>query len=60
MLRYLVGFWAFLFSPKYRANTLRRWGQAGWGQRSLVILEGVIATGVGLGLPLMFAWLLVA
>lgn len=53
---YLVGFWAFLFSPKYRAATLRGWGEAGWGKRSLMLLEGSIATLVGLGLPLLLAW----
>jgi hypothetical protein len=55
---YLVGFWAFLFSPKYRAATVRSWREAGWGKRSLMLLEGSIATIVGLGLPLLVAWLL--
>ena len=58
VLRYVVGFWAFLFSPKYRATTLRTWRQAGWGTRSMMVLEGGIATLVGLGLPLIIAWLL--
>jgi len=53
---YLVGFWAFLFRPNYRAATLRSWREAGWGKRSLMLLEGGIATIVGLGLPLLLAW----
>ena len=58
MLGYLFGFWAFLLSPKYRANTFHKWRRAGRGMRSMMILEGVIATLVGLGLPLMIVWLL--
>jgi hypothetical protein len=58
VLRYVLGFWAFLFSPKYRTSTLQRWHHAGSGMRSMMNLEGVIATFVGLGLPLMVAWLL--
>jgi hypothetical protein len=58
VLRYVIGFWAFLFSPKYRSNTLRTWRHAGRGTRSMMVLEGGIATLVGLGLPLVIAWLL--
>ncbi len=57
ILAYLVGFWAFLFSPKYRARTLHAWRQAGRGQRVWMMLDGVVATLAGLGLPLLIAWL---
>jgi hypothetical protein len=57
VFRYLVGFWAFLVSPSYRRAALRRWREADWGQRSLLLLEGVIATAVGFGLPALLAWL---
>ncbi len=58
MFGYIFGFWAFLFSPKYRANTLHTWRDAGWAMRSMMILEAVVATLVGLGLPLLIIWLL--
>jgi hypothetical protein len=58
ILRYLVGFWAFLLSPRYRVRTLHACRHAGRGQRGWMILEGVVATLVGLGLPLLIAWLL--
>ena len=57
VVRYLVGFWAFLFSPKYRTSALHRWRHAGAGTRSLMVIEGLIATIVGMGLPLLIAWL---
>ena len=57
-LRYLIGFWAFLVSPSYRQAALRTWRAAGWGQRSLLLLEVVVTTAVGLGLPVFLAWLL--
>jgi len=58
ILTYLVGFWAFLFSPKYRARTLHAWRHASPGQRGWMMLDGVVATLAGLGLPLLVAWLL--
>jgi hypothetical protein len=58
ILTYLVGFWAFLLSPRYRARTLHAWRRAGRGQRGWMMLDGVVATLVGLGLPLLAAWLL--
>ena len=57
-LRYLIGFWAFLLSPTYRRAALRTWRDAGAGQRSVLLLEGAIATAVGLGLPVLLAWFL--
>lgn len=56
-LRYVIGFWAFLLSPTYRKAALRAWRDAGAGQRSLLLLEGTVATAVGLGLPVLLAWL---
>jgi hypothetical protein len=58
VLRYLVGFWAFLFSPEYRAEVLHRWREAAGGTRILMGIEGVVTTTVGVGLPLLLAWLL--
>jgi hypothetical protein len=58
VLRYLVGFWAFLFSPQYRTDVLHRWRHAGKGTRSLMVIEGLVATIVGVGLPLLIAWFL--
>jgi hypothetical protein len=53
-----VGFWAFLFSPKYRTRVLDSWRQAGLGMPSLKVLEALIATMVGVGLPLLVIWLI--
>jgi hypothetical protein len=52
-----VGFWAFLFSPKYRTSTLRTWRGAGRPERGWILVEGVVATLVGVGLPVLIAWL---
>jgi hypothetical protein len=57
VVRYLVGFWAFLFSPKYRTGALHRWHHASPGTRSLMVIEGLIATIVGVGIPLLVAWI---
>lgn len=59
ILRYTVGFWAFLFHRGYRNRTLRRWRDAGAGARGLMVLEGVVTTLIGLGLPLLLGWILV-
>ncbi len=58
ILTHLVGFWAFLLSPKYRAQTLSQWRQGGRVERAWMTLDGAVATLVGLGLPLLLAWLL--
>jgi len=58
VLTYLVGFWAFLFSPRYRARTRDAWRHAGRAQRGWMVLDGVVATLIGLGLPLLVAWIL--
>lgn len=55
-----LGFWAFLFSPTYRARVLRAWHEAGWPKRSLMVLDSAVAIIVGVGLPLFLGWLLVA
>lgn len=55
-MRYLVGFWAFLFSPGYRSGVLHRWRDGGTGMRILMVIEGLVATFVGAGLPLLLAW----
>jgi hypothetical protein len=59
ILGYVVGFWAFLFSPRYRARTLHSWRHADRAQRGWMMLDGVVAMLIGLGLPLLIAWLLV-
>lgn len=58
VLRYLVGFWAFLLSPRYRDSTLRAWRDGDRTQRLWMLLEGVVATLLGVGIPLLIAWLL--
>ena len=58
ILTYLVGFWAFLLSPRYRGRTLDAWRHADRRQRGWMVLDGVVATLVGLGLPLLAAWIL--
>lgn len=56
----MVGFWAFLFSPKYRARTLHTWRHADRAQRGWMALDGMVATLIGFGLPLLIAWLVVS
>jgi hypothetical protein len=58
VLRYLVGFWAFLLSPRYRDRSLRAWRDSDRNQRLLLLVEGFVATLVGVGVPLLIAWLL--
>lgn len=55
VLTYVVGFWAFLFSPKYRARTLHAWRHADRARRAWMVLDGAVATLIGLGLPLLVA-----
>ena len=59
-LRYLAGFWAFCFSPKYRAAAAQRWSAATLGGRAIMFMEGTVATLFGLGLPLWLGWLLLS
>lgn len=54
--RYFVGFWGFVLSPRYRTATVLRWQQGAPSARALMILEGAIATTVGLGLPVLIGW----
>jgi hypothetical protein len=58
-LGYLVGFWAFIFSPRYRATVLAQWRDGRWLERGFLLLDGIIATAAGLILPLGLDWLVV-
>ena len=55
---YLVGFWEFLFSRRYRTEVGHRWRGADRLDRALMALHGAVATLVGVGLPLAAAWLI--
>ena len=55
---YLLGFWGFVFSSKYRAQVLARWRTADAAKRGRLALDGIIATIVGLGLPGLIIWIL--
>ena len=60
VLRYLLGFWAFLLSPSYRSSTLRAWRDSDRHQRLWMLLDGAVSTLIGVGIPLLIAWLLLA
>jgi hypothetical protein len=55
---YVAGFWAFLFSPRQRAEVLRHWRAANGAERGLMLLDGAVATVIGLGLPVLVAWVI--
>ena len=52
-----LGFWLWIFSPKYRAQVASQWHEAGMGQRAWLAFEHFIGAVRGLGAPL-FAWYL--
>jgi hypothetical protein len=47
-------------SPRYRGSTLRAWRDGGRSERNWMLLEGAVATLIGVGVPLLIAWLLLA
>jgi len=53
---YLLGFWGFLFSSRYRAQVLARWRAAGPSRRAQLGLEGAISTAIGVGIPAIIIW----
>ena len=53
---YLVGFWLFLFSPKFRARIVRDFSSGGAFKRALIILEGISSTFVSVILPALFIY----
>jgi hypothetical protein len=53
---YLLGFWGFLFSSRYRAQVLARWRAADLGTRARLGLDGIISTTIGLGVPAVILW----
>jgi len=59
VLRYLAGFWSFVFSPKRRGEALRAWRQASGSSRALMTLEAAGATIFGVGVPLIVVWFIV-
>jgi len=54
---YLLGFWAFVFSPTYRAQVLARWRAAKPSTRIRLALNGIIATAIGVALPAVVLWI---
>lgn len=60
LLRHLLGFWAFLFSSRFRARCLDACRDASFGMRVVHAIEATVATAIGLGLPAFVAWLLPA
>ncbi len=54
--RQFLGFWFFIFSPKFRADTVRRWRARGvWG-RLLIPFEVAVTVVCGT-LPVWLAYL---
>jgi hypothetical protein len=58
LIAYVIGFWAFLFSARYRANALNTWQEAGGLKRSYLALESVMATVIGFGVPVLIIWVI--
>jgi hypothetical protein len=51
VVRYLVGFWAFLLSPDYRAGRMQAWRLSRGSARALLALDAAVTTFIGVGLP---------
>ena len=58
-LGYFASFWGFIFSPRARAAVLADWRQRGFGGKLAGILEGGVATVVGLGPFILLGYVLV-
>ena len=54
----LFGFWRFVLSRSYRTRVLHKWREASTPHKWLGVLEAVIATVVGLGIPILVVYLL--
>lgn len=50
------GFWAFVFSPKHRAQVARDWQAAGVGRRLILGFEALVAVALGAGVPVAGLW----
>jgi hypothetical protein len=55
---YFVGFWAFVGKPSYRTRVLTRWREAEGLRKAHLAFNGVMATVIGLGLPVLIRWLI--
>ena len=53
-----IGFWLWIFSPKYRAQVARQWDDAGIGGRVAQAFEHLIGAVLGLGGPILVWYLL--
>lgn len=53
---YLVGFWLFVFSRKFRARTLEEWRYSGIIGRGGIVLEMVISFFCGVIVPVFILW----
>jgi len=58
--RLALGFWTFLIRPKTRRNVLTRWAEASPLGRVRLAFQALIATAVGLGLPALLLYFLLA
>jgi hypothetical protein len=53
-----IGFWLWIFSPKYRSQVARQWDDAGPGRRVAHAFEHLIGAVLGLGGPILVWYLL--
>jgi len=52
-LLYLVSFWRFVFSKRYRLDTLDKFKRLSVYKKCLNILGAIVSVGVGLGIPVI-------
>lgn len=52
-LLYLVSFWRFVFSKRYRLDTLDKFKRLSVYKKCLSILGAIVSVGVGLGIPVI-------
>lgn len=52
-LLYLVSFWRFIFSKRYRLNTLDKFKRLSVYKKCLNVLGAIVSVGVGLGIPII-------
>ena len=48
---YLIGFWLFIFSRKFREKTIRKFKEGGIFKKALIIFEALSTTFVSVILP---------
>ena len=59
-LLYLFGFWRFVLSKQFRRDCLSRFRRMSGGSKALELLNALVSTAIGLGVPFLFVYVVLS